>query len=673
MVSSLNLAARTRSTREDGTGPMLAGPIGPVLLRLAAPTIAVISVQAVVNVAEAAFIGWLGPAALAGVSLVFPLIMLMQTMSAGGMGGGVASAVARALGAGRRRDADALAWHAVVIALVMGGAFTLVALASGPALYRAMGGEGPALAVAVAYSNVVFAGAAAMWLFNVLAAVVRGTGNMRLPAAVGIGGAALTVSLSPSLILGWGPFPRLGVVGAGVAFVTYYALGSLVLLGHLRSRRGLVHVEVTALRWPLFRDILRVGAPGALNTVQANLTVILLTGLVAPFGTYALAGYGMGARLEYLQIPLVFGLGSALVTMVGVNVGAGQHARAERIAWVGAAIAFALTETIGLAAAAWPRAWLGLFSAHPAVLAEGTRYLRTVGPVYGFLGLGLSLYFASQGAGHVLPPLAAGFARLVIAAAGGWMAVHWLHGGSSGVFTGIAVSLVVFGTAVAVATRRGAWRPHRRMPMHRSSHARTVAVVLAAWLGLVLVLGARGAFARPPDTPPLPILLGATVPLVVFAALYLASSAFRSLVLAADVRLLAAIHGWRAGGLAFIALYAHGVLPGLFAWPAGLGDIAIGVSAPWMALALVRRPGFATSRTFAAWNVLGILDLVVAVGTGVLSSGLLAGLAGSVTTAPMARLPLVLIPAYLVPVFVMLHVAALSQARRATRAVAPIA
>ncbi len=191
-----------------------------------------------------------------------------------------------------------------------------------------------------------------------------------------------------------------------------------------------------------------------------------------------------------------------------------------------------------------------------------------------------------------------------------------------------------------------------------------VGALLAFWFALVFLLGAEGTFIRPPQAPPLPILLGFTVPLAVFAAAYLGSGAFRALVLGADLRLLTATQAWRAGGLGFLALYAHGVLPGLFAWPAGLGDIAIGITAPWVALALFRRPTFTASPQFVAWNLFGILDLIVAVSTGALSSGFVAGLAGKVTTAPMAQLPLVLIPAYFVPLFIMFHVAALLQSRR---------
>jgi len=172
----------------DRTRLLLEGPIAPTLLRLAAPNVVVMAVQAAVSAGEAYFLGWLGADALAGVSLAFPLIMLMQTMSAGGMGGGVSSAVARALGAGRRGDASALVLHALVIAAVMGTGFTGALLVGGPTLYRAMGGTGGALGAALAYSNIVFGGATAVWLFNTLASAIRGTGNMLLPATVVVGG-----------------------------------------------------------------------------------------------------------------------------------------------------------------------------------------------------------------------------------------------------------------------------------------------------------------------------------------------------------------------------------------------------------------------------------------------------------------------------------------------------
>jgi hypothetical protein len=188
--------------------------------------------------------------------------------------------------------------------------------------------------------------------------------------------------------------------------------------------------------------------------------------------------------------------------------------------------------------------------------------------------------------------------------------------------------------------------------------------VLVIWLTLVVLLGADGSFVRPAGTLPLPIVIGAMAPIILFLTTYWWLRAFREFVLAVDLRLATGIQAWRFAGLGFLALYAHGVLPGLFAWPAGIGDIAIGITAPWIILALIRRRSFAASKTFVVWNLLGILDLVVAVSTGTLASALATGGAGDITTAPMAQLPLVLIPAYFVPLFIMLHLAALFQAGR---------
>jgi len=342
----------------------------------------------------------------------------------------------------------------------MGALCTTGAFWGGPALYRAMGGTGDVLAAALAYSDIVFAGALSFWLLNTLASVVRGTGNMLLPAGVVIGGGALTLCLSPALIFGWGPLPPLGIAGAGVALITYYSLGSVVLLAYLLSGRSLVRLTLSEMRLQpaLFWEILRVGLPGSLNTVLTNLNVVCLTSLVGPFGTFALAGYGIGARLEYLQIPLVFGFGSALVTMVGTNIGAGRLARAQRVAWVGAGLAAAVTGSIGLLAACFPQLWLGLFSTNPDVLATGATYLRIVGPTYGCFGLGLALYFASQGAGRLLWPLLAGMARLVIATGGGWMAIRWYAGDLPTLFTAIAVALIAYAMIVAGAMKADAWR-----------------------------------------------------------------------------------------------------------------------------------------------------------------------------------------------------------------------
>src|ERR1700730_9942565 len=257
---------------------LIEGPITPTLLRLAAPNVLVMVVQASVGLIETYFVGKLGTNALAGVALVFPALMLMQMMSAGAMGGGISSAIARALGAGRRADADALALHALAIAVVFGLAFTAAVLDGGPWLYGAMGGTGASLAAALTYSNVIFAGAVLLWLFNSLANVIRGTGNMAVPAVVTCIGAAALIPLSPCLIFGWGPFPRLGIAGGAVAVIAFYVVGSLALVLYLCFSRSLIRLSLSGgLQRVLFWDILRVGMVAALITVGTNLTIGIAT------------------------------------------------------------------------------------------------------------------------------------------------------------------------------------------------------------------------------------------------------------------------------------------------------------------------------------------------------------------------------------------------------------
>jgi putative MATE family efflux protein len=443
------MSARTRN--------LLEAPVVPMLLRMAWPNILVMLAQASTGLIETWWISHLGTDALAGMALVFPVVMLMQMVSGGAMGGGISSAIARALGGRRQADADALVLHAIVINVVLGLACSVVVLALGPMLYAALGGSGGALTAALAYSNVVFATTVLLWLMNALASVIRGTGNMLFPALVTCGGVVLLVPLSPCLIFGVGPFPALGVAGGGYAVALYYLGGTAVMGWYLLSGRVPVRLRWVRLHWPMFRQILAVGAIAAISSVQTNVVVALSTAMVGRTGgNDAVAGYGTGARLEYLLIPVVFGLGAPLVALVGTNVGAGQHKRALRIAFIGAGLAFVLTEAVGLAAAVWPHAWLALFGADPAMFATGSAYLRSVGPVYGFFGGGLALYFASQGAGKLFWPLAAGLVRMIIAVGGGWLALR-LTGSLSGLFVALAAGLVVYGVLLAAAVRAGAW------------------------------------------------------------------------------------------------------------------------------------------------------------------------------------------------------------------------
>ncbi|WGD54213.1 MATE family efflux transporter [Bradyrhizobium sp. CB1650] len=451
--SAQNASARRRAA-------LLAAPILPTLIKLALPTVTVLVAQTAVNIAEAYYVGFLGTDALAGAALVFPIFMLMTMMSNGGFGSGVASSVARAVGAGRRDDADAALFHAVVLAIIVGTLFTLGAILGGPHLYRALGGRDEALAAAVTYSSYLFAGAIPAWIVNLQAAALRGSGNVKVPALVTLIGAIVTIPVSPVLIFGFGPFPRLGIGGAGVAFGLYYGAAMLVLLRYMASGQSGLTLRIVRLRAAIFADMLKVGIPTALNAVLSNLTVILVTGVVGLFGTSALAGYGISSRLDYIMIPLLFGISTATLTMVGVNMGAGQTTRARKIGWISGVLGMIMTGTIGVMVAIFPTGWLHLFSHDAEVVREGTIYLRIVAPAYAALGFGFVASFAAQGTGRAMGPLASSIARILIAAGGGWIAVASSGAGMVGVAGMVTASLIAYAViCAAILLSPSTWRP----------------------------------------------------------------------------------------------------------------------------------------------------------------------------------------------------------------------
>ena len=436
--------------------PLLTGPIVPTLVRLATPGIALALFQIAVSVADTYYIGRLGTESLAGLALVFPMLMLLQMTSAGAMGGGVSSAIARALGAGNRDAARTLVAHALIIGVGGGLAFTVLLLGLGRELYSLLGGRGAALEQALAYSQAVFAGAVLVWIANTLASLLRGSGNTLAPALAFAGTALVQIPLSGALTLGWGPFAQLGIRGAAYAYGIAFGLASLVMAilvwkSPLRPQRAHLRLEAR-----MFREILRVGAISSISALQTVLTAVVLTGFVARYGTAALAGYGVGVRLELLQVPIVFAIAQALVVMVGTNIGAGQAERAKRIAWIGTGAAALVCMAIGWTVALYPPLWLHLFSDDPAVIAIGSVYMRIVAPFYPLFGAGLALYFSSQGAGQMLKPVLAGTARLLLVVAGGAL-VRQLDGPLAALFAVIALGLTVLGGLTAYSVYKARW------------------------------------------------------------------------------------------------------------------------------------------------------------------------------------------------------------------------
>ena len=434
------------------------GPVLPVLLMLSLPNMLAMTAAAAVSIAETAYVGALGREALAAMAVVFPFAMLMQTLSGGAMGGGISSAISRALGGRDVDGAHALAWHASVICAVAGGGFMLLFWLAGPLLYRLLGARDAVLDEAIRYSAVLFAGAPSVWLANGFISIVRGSGDMRTPSLTILATTVLQVSLGATLGLGLGPFPRWGMVGVALGQVLAYTGAALALAAYLRSPlpRVALRWRGIALQRAAFAAILRVGLLGALSPLQNILTILVLTGLVSRLGVDALAGYGIGARLEFLLIPIAFGVGVATVPMVGMAIGGGDVARARRVAWIGASLSAALVGTIGAVVCLWPSLWPAMFTRDAGVAAYAQQFLRYAGPGFAFYGFALTLYFASQGAGRVLGVVLGATVRLAVVAVGGWwltavQAPSWTY------FALVSAAMMSYGLFNAAAVALAHW------------------------------------------------------------------------------------------------------------------------------------------------------------------------------------------------------------------------
>src|SRR5262249_19105762 len=309
---------------------------------------------------------------------------------------------------------------------------------------------------ALAYAYVALGGAAAICTLNFMGNAVRGTGNMGLPAGVLVACVLAHITISPILIFGFGPLPPLGAAGAAWGLVLPFAVGGVWFVWYLHAGRAVVRLTFRGMapRWELFADILKVGVPGLVDTAITNLSVVVLTGIAARMGRDIAIGYAMGARLEYIMQPIAFGFGTAIVAMIGTNWGAAQYARARAIALTGVATIAAVGRTIGLIVALHPPLWLGLFSDDPDVFRVGGLYLQIVAPLYLCFGMGLGLFFASQGLGRGAAAAGANAARLAVNVAGGLAAVYWLDLGVTGFFASIAIGFALYAALLCWAVLR---------------------------------------------------------------------------------------------------------------------------------------------------------------------------------------------------------------------------
>jgi len=434
-------------------------PLG-LLFRMATPSTLAFFIQSSVSLAEVWFIGQLGAVSLAAIALAFPVLMLTQTMSGGAMGGAVASAIARAIGAGDIGRAEQLIWHSLVLAVAGAMLFLATFLIGGEWFLHLLGGRDTVLAESMSYVRILLVGGVSIWMLGISSAIYRGMGDMGFPAMMMVVGAAIQVPLSGCLILGAFGFPELGIVGAAISAVVSGFVVSGILITNLLRGSGLLTLRWSALVLSRanFRDIMKVAMPASLSPLLTVSTVLLLTALVGTFGQNALAGYGIGSRVEFLIIPLVFGLGSSMTSLVGMSIGAGNFDRAERVGWIGGTCAGVIAGLVGLSLAIFPDAWISQFTMDAEVHSAAKTYIQIVGPCFFFQGIGLALYFASQGAHAMFWPVIATILRFVLAGTVAWLLAFQLGWGLDGIFYAAATAMTVYALVIVVSLKLGAWR-----------------------------------------------------------------------------------------------------------------------------------------------------------------------------------------------------------------------
>ncbi len=425
--------------------------------RLAAPTTLVMAVSAVSNVVYTYFVSRLGTDAIGAISLVFPVSLLAITAMGGGIGAGATSAIARALGAGRREDAAALGGQALIFAVALGVGFGLAAWLGVGALFTLMGAVGEVHAGATTFARVLFGGVAITFFSMMLDSLMRAEGNVRVPATWATTSLLLQMAVTPLFMFqfGW------GLVGGALAMLTCQALAILPRLAWVFGGRGAVRpiVRADGGLGPM-REIVRVGIPAALSTSINNVGLMVLTGVVTRLGAADLAAYGLGTRLDFVLMSFGYGVGAGVLTLVGLATGAVRPDRVRQFVGRGVLVAIVLLSIPG--AIVWwrPALWIGMFTDDPAIHAVGALYFRTIAPSYPFLGIAMVIAFAFQGLGRAALPLVVTVVRVAVVTAIAIVGTRAFGFDEQAVFVTIALGNIA--GAVVLAALFVAWqRPPR--------------------------------------------------------------------------------------------------------------------------------------------------------------------------------------------------------------------
>ncbi len=398
--------AETERKRVD----MTSGAIAPRLAQLAWPLVLGNLLQTFYNLADMFWVGRVSPDAVAAVSLMFPLSWMFVS-TAMGITAATIALVSQHVGAGDDRRADRVVAQTLLLTLAVSAVLAALGYAFRHELLTLIGAEDQVFVESLAYIEVIFLSLPFMFLFFAFRASLQGAGDTKTAMWLMVLSAGLNVVIDPFLILGWGPFPAMGTRGA--AWATFIARGAAVAAGiYVLLRGGFgVRLRLRDLRPDrvILARLVGVGYPATIDGWARSFAAVLMAAFVAPFGTAAIAAYGIGLRLMSVSWTVSGAVGQATATGVGQNLGANTPDRARRVTHVATGGTMAVLFAVAAACVLVPELFLGIFIDDSDVIAEGVVFLRITAPFWAFFGGTMVIQGAFRGAGQTKVAMALSF------------------------------------------------------------------------------------------------------------------------------------------------------------------------------------------------------------------------------------------------------------------------
>lgn len=384
---------------------------------LSLPTMIAFALQTSFNIIDTIFVGRLGADAIAAVSIVFPVVILMIALGSG-TGIGAASLVARYLGAKKFKEAGRVAEHAILIALFFAILFGLAGWFFSKPLFILMGATPSVLTLTMDYSQWIFGFGGFIFIFITLSNILRGEGDAKTPMKFMVVAVLLNMVLDPLLIFGLWFFPALGVEGAAIATIIARGIGCMLLVAHILAGKSLLTLAFKKFKYSFetVKGIFSVGIPASLSHMMMSVGMIFITKIVSSFGPAAIAAYGLGFRLEGIAFHFSVGISIATLALVGHNFGAGKIKRAKKVAWIAAGLSMVSTAFIGFILLLAPRLWLRIFTNDVLVLDQAVPFVKVLSWFFAFTSLGMIMEASFQGFGRGMPKFLLTILRLGILA-----------------------------------------------------------------------------------------------------------------------------------------------------------------------------------------------------------------------------------------------------------------